>query len=139
MLVNQIGATIRLARKALSLSQKELAQRAQVATRLVGELERGERPNVSLETAFRILGEVGVSVRLFAPDGHVVVVAHPDAEDAARAARARVRRASWGGRQLRLRDEGGDDPASSSGASRLGAVTRISAQAHAIATSRGSR
>ena len=64
MLTDQVGSLLRSARKTLGLTQAELARRARVSERLWAEVERGERPNVSLETALRMLSEVGVTVRL---------------------------------------------------------------------------
>jgi transcriptional regulator with XRE-family HTH domain len=62
MLSNRIGKLLRNARQQLNLSRAELARRAGVSARLVAELERGQRPNVSLESALKLLGIVGVSV-----------------------------------------------------------------------------
>jgi HTH-type transcriptional regulator/antitoxin HipB len=133
MSTDQIGALLRTARKALGLSQKELAQRAQVSHRLWAEVERGERPNVSLKTTLRMLGEVGVSIRLTDPSGASRELQDPDTVAAARAVRAAVRRATWPGRQLRLAQEGMDDVAAARGAERLAAVSLVSAQAFAVA------
>ena len=115
MRTDQIADLLKSARKAAGLSQKEVASRAQVSTRLWAEVERGERPNVSLTTAIRMLGEVGVTVRLTDPLGARRELRTPGVEAAARSARAAVRRATWTGRQIRLEQEGKDDP---SGAAR---------------------
>ena len=74
MLAHQIGSTLREARQFLAISQAELATRAGVTTRLVSEFERGVRPNVSLETALRILNEVGVVIQLGAPNGQSMIL-----------------------------------------------------------------
>ncbi|MEO7963579.1 MAG: helix-turn-helix transcriptional regulator [Gemmatimonadaceae bacterium] len=90
-------------------TQKELARRVGVSERLWAEVERGERPNVSLETALRMLSEVGVGIRLDDPLGSSVVLHDPAAAAAAaaaRKARATIRRATWPGRQIRLAQEG---------------------------------
>ena len=94
------------ARKTLGLTQKELARRANVSERLWAEVERGERPNVSLETALRMLSEVGVSVRLNDPLGTSRELSDAQTIVAARVARAAVRRASWTGTQTTLAEEG---------------------------------
>lgn len=134
MLTTQVADLLKTARKALGLSQKELARRAGVSHRLWAEVERGERPNVSLETALRLLGEVGITVRLTEPMGTSRELGNTST--AARAARAAVRRATWQGRQIRLSDEGNevdDAPTSTRGADRLAAVALVSEQAFAIA------
>lgn len=137
MLSTQIADLLKSARKALGLSQKELAHRAGVSHRLWAEVERGERPNVSLETALRLLGEAGVTIRLTDPLGMSRELSNPSTgARAARAARAAVRRATWQGRQIRLSAEGeelDDPPANTQGADRLAAVALISEQAFAVA------
>lgn len=133
MLSQQIGSTLRDARRGLAISQAELATRAGVTTRLVSEFERGVRPNVSLETALRILNEVGVVVQLGAPDGRSVRLVDPTRADAARDARAQARRMHWTGQQIRLTDEGKAPDAPTAKTLRLAAVQRVSVQAHAIA------
>jgi transcriptional regulator with XRE-family HTH domain len=139
MLTDQIADLLKTARKGLGLTQKELARRAGVSHRLWAEVERGERPNVSLETALRMLSEVGVGIRLTDPRGTSREIRGPGTEAAARAARAAVRRATWQGRQIRLDQEGQEgqaSPAAARAAGRLGAVTRVSEQAFAVARSR---
>lgn len=136
MLTAQIADLLRTARKALHLSQAELAHRAGVSARLWAEVERGQRPNVSLETALRMLGEVGVTVRLTDPMGTSRELRNPHAEAAARAARAEVRRTTWHGRKIRLHDEGNETDDISTiarGAARLAAVAHVSEQAFAVA------
>ncbi len=140
MLTDRIGALLKTSRKALRLTQKELARRAGVSERLWAEVERGERPNVSLETALRMLSEVGVSVRLDDPLGSSHILHDPAAAAAARSARAAIRRATWQGRQIRLAEEGLDPPPAKPSANGLDATTRVSAQAFTIARARrGSR
>jgi transcriptional regulator with XRE-family HTH domain len=134
MLTNGIGELLRKSRKALGLTQKAAALRVGVSERLWAEVERGERPNVSLETALRMLGEVGITVRLDDPLGssHVLLEA-----SSARAARAALRRKTWTGRQIRLSEEGRDEPRSLINAG-LGAVAQVSQRAYAVAKSRRS-
>ncbi|MDQ2667368.1 MAG: helix-turn-helix domain-containing protein [Gemmatimonadota bacterium] len=140
MLTDQIGTLLRTSRKALRLTQKELARRAGVSERLWAEVERGERPNVSLETALRMLSEVGVSVRLDDPLGASHVLHDPATGAMARAARAAIRRSTWQGRQIRLAQEGVDPPRAVPSANGVDATARVSEQAFVIARARrGSR
>lgn len=136
MLTDQIADLIKVARKALGLTQKELASSAGVSHRLWAEFERGERPNVSLETALRMLGQVGITVRMTDAMGGSRELDAPGAALVGRAARAAARRATWRGRQLRLDQEGENDPASLTGAGRIAAVTLVSKQAFALAGAR---
>lgn len=136
MLAEQIGGLLRSARQALGSTQREMARRAGVSHRLWAEVERGERPNVSLETALRMLGEVGMGVRLTGPSGASRELRHPAGHTAARAARAALRRATWQGRQLRLEQEGMEDAAVVRGEERLAAVAQVSAQAFAVTRAR---
>lgn len=137
MRISQIASRLRSARKARGLTQQELAQRAEVSTRLVAEVERGERDNVSLATVLRLLHEVGVSVRLSgSPAREPAPSGASDDDEAGRLSRAAVRRATWSGRMIRLCDDHDDDPAVSPGVERLAAVTLISTQAYAFARSR---
>ena len=136
MLTDQIGKLLKSSRKALGLTQKELAFRAEVSERLWAEVERGERPNVSLATALRMLSEVGISVRLDHASGASHTLDNPAATATARAARAAIRRATWNGRQIRLAQEGDEPAATNAGAGRLAAVTRVSEQAFAVARAR---
>jgi transcriptional regulator with XRE-family HTH domain len=82
-----IGNALRLARRAQRLSRFELARRADVSVRLIAEFERGRRPNVSLETALKLLRLLGQSIHVSAD------AMHDDAS--AFEARAAVRRATW--------------------------------------------
>jgi transcriptional regulator with XRE-family HTH domain len=123
----------------MGLSQKELAQRVGVSARLVAEVERGMRPNVSLETALRMLTAVGVSVRLTEPSGASHEITHPETLRAARAVRAAARRSTWQGRQLRLEQEGQSEIAAPRGDARLAAVAEVSMQAYAVARAQPSR
>lgn len=131
MVATQIAATLRRARQSLGLTQREAAARAEVSHRLWSEVERGERPNVSLETAVRMLGHVGVTLRLADASGATTDVRDPSFEAAARAARAAVRRATWTGRVIRLEDD--HDAPMPTRAERIAAVSQVTRQAHAIA------
>jgi transcriptional regulator with XRE-family HTH domain len=117
----------------LKLSRDELARRGDVSTRLVAELERGQRPNVSLESALKLLNVVGISVTAKAPDGATIEIRNASTDALERAARAERRRQTWTGRQIRLHDEGDDPKPGRSKAKRLAAVSQVSEQAHLVA------
>ncbi len=133
MVNEQIGRVLRGARETLGLSQTAIARRAGVSTRLWAEVERGQRPNVSLHTAVRMLAEVGVSMSLSGVGGVAAVIRDVSLERASRAARAALRRASWTGRQILLADEGSDEMDMVAGVGRLSAVGRVSEQAYTVA------
>lgn len=132
MRTDEIAALLRTARNRIGLSQQELARRAGVSTRLMAEVERGDRPNVSFETALRLLHEAGVSVRFASRSTPARRGRSPRHADEARAARAAQRRKDWSGTQLWLAQEGRDEPVVPHGA-RLAAVTRVSRQAYVVA------
>jgi transcriptional regulator with XRE-family HTH domain len=119
-----IASTLREARRNRRMSIAELAVSAGVSPRLVSEFEQGKRPNVSLETALRLLALVGVSVRLHdtGPMG--------DAE-LARAQRAAQRRSRWTGSLSTLQAQVDPSPPSLATA-RLGAVANASELATAL-------
>ena len=133
MLTDQVGALLKNARKALGFTQKDVARKADVSERLWAEVERGERPNVSLETALRMLSVVGLSIRLTDPVGSSHELRDPRAAAAARTARAAIRRATWQGRQIRLEQEGSDSVPAKKRVNGIGAVTRVSEQAFVVA------
>ena len=137
MLTDQVGSLLRTARKTLGLTQAELARRANVSERLWAEVERGERPNVSLETALRMLSEVGVTVRLNDQLGSSHELSDPKTQAAARAARAAVRRVTWTGAQTTLARQGLPPEVAAEG--RLHAVGHVLEQAYAVARSARSR
>lgn len=60
--VGLLAATLRTARKGRGLSIVRLAALANVSPRLISELERGIRANVSFDTAMRLLQLVDVAV-----------------------------------------------------------------------------
>ena len=131
MLADQVGSLLKSARLTLGLTQRALARRAKVSERLWAEVERGERPNVSLETALRMLSEVGVTVRLNDPLGSSHELSDARSDVAARAARAVVRRATWTGTQTTLTVES-VAPKTGKSLDRLRAVGRVSEQAFAV-------
>lgn len=100
MLSDQLAKLLRSSRKAAGLTQKEVARRTGVSHRLWEEVERGERPNVSLETALRMLGAVGISLQLTDPRGRQRRLGASATNRASRAARAAVRRSMWQGTHL---------------------------------------
>lgn len=133
MLSDNIGPLLRDARRQRKLSREELARRGGVSTRLVAELERGQRPNVSLESALKLLQIVGISVVALAPDGTRTEIGDASSAETARVARAEWRRKTWTGRRIHLHDEGDDPAPPQSVAARLEAVAEVSGMAYAIA------
>jgi transcriptional regulator with XRE-family HTH domain len=134
MLSDSLGPLLKNARKHLSLSREELAARAGVSPRLVAELERSQRPNVSLETALKLLNIAGVSVVARAPDGAVSEIRGASASRLQREARAVRRRELWTGRRVPLHEAGDDPLPVRSAAKRLAAVAEISKAAYVIAS-----
>ncbi len=94
----RVALALREARLAHGFSIATLASMAGVSPRLVSDFELGKRPNVSLETALRLLELVDSSV--FAQP--VASATDADDEHAARAARAARRRATWSGEKTSL-------------------------------------
>ena len=135
MLSKQLAKLLRSSRKAAGLTQKELARQTGVSHRLWAEVERGERPNVSLETALRMLGAVGISLQLTDPRGRQRRLGGSATNPANRAIRAAVRRSTWQGAQIDLRGEGKASPPPPARGARLGAVALVSNQAFALARS----
>jgi transcriptional regulator with XRE-family HTH domain len=119
-----VASTLRETRRSRRISIADLAASAGVSPRLVSEFEQGKRPNVSLETALRLLSLVGVSIRL-------LEAAEPDDPALARAERAARRRSSWSGSLSTLQAQV-DPSAPVSSAARLGAVANASALATAL-------
>lgn len=127
MRAQQIAKSLRAARLKLGATQKDMAERVGVSARLWAEVERGERPNVSLETALRMLDSVGVQLRIgTAPLPELT-------EEEQRRARAAHRRATWTGRQVALTDEH-EPPTDRDPVRRFKAVGIVSAAAYAVAT-----
>ena len=137
MLSTQVSALLRDARIRRGLTQSELARRTHVSTRLVAELERGQRPNASLESVLRLLYELGVTMRLTEPSGSATELAGRDSAALARQARARHRRDTWMGAQVALGASGSAPGAGHVIADRVSALSAVSRQAYAMA--KGSR
>jgi len=121
MQYDHIARLLRAARLASGVTQRDLAERAGVSQRWWAEVERGERPNVSLATALRMLRAVGIGVELT-----------DSRRRAGFAERAAARRATWTGRQTTLADSAEPPPAPRGRGARLAAVTAVSQQAFAI-------
>ncbi len=133
MLGSRFGTLLRSARTHRSLSRAELAARGGVSVRLVAELEQGKRPNVSLESALKLLSAAGVSIVARAPHGGVVEIRDPSAAALERAERSAQRRKTWTGRQVHLKSSGNEPRPERSRSKRLASVGRISRQAYLIA------
>lgn len=134
MLSKRIGELLRAARRQRGLSREELAHRGGVSTRLVAELERGQRPNVSLESALNLLNIVGVSVVAKAPNGAAAEIRSGSAAALERAARVALRRQTWTGRHIFLHEEGDDPRPVRSKSKRLASVAQVSRQAYLVAS-----
>jgi transcriptional regulator with XRE-family HTH domain len=134
MFSERIGGLLKNARQQLNVSREELARRGGVSTRLVAELERGQRPNVSLESALKLLNAVGVSVIAKAPNGTAAEIRSASGQALERAARAARRRQMWTGRHVRLHDEDDGPRSARSQAKRLSAAAQVSKQAYVIAS-----
>lgn len=129
-----IGSLLLHAREQLNISRPELAQRCGVSERLLAELERGQRPNVSLETCLKLLGAVGISVRLTEPSGTVAEIRAPSAAFLERAGRAARRRQTWTGGHAPLHGPESDPILARTLAARASSVARVSQQAYLIAS-----
>lgn len=114
--VGPLAESLRAARKGRGLSIVQLATLAEVSPRLVSELERGMRANVSVETAMRLLHLVGVAVTFDAEPAPAAVAAR---------IRAERRRVQWTGEQSTLAKQA-PPPVSSSAVEQLNAVARAS-------------
>ena len=134
MRVDQIAKALRQGRLALGETQQELAGRVGVSARLWAEVERGERPNVSLETALRLLAAVGIRVQL---KGLTSAPRDGDERDAderdAALARAAHRRATWTGGRVPLGAAHEPRVDNLTTSERMGAVAQISQLAYAVA------
>ena len=114
--VGLLAQALRAARKRRGLSIAQLAAMAAVSPRLISELERGMRANVSFETAARLADLVGVAL--------IFETQPADADEAARR-RAERRRQLWTGEQSTL-SQHGPPPPPVDAAERLTAVARAS-------------
>ena len=63
MLVQEIGKSIKLRRKALKLTQPDLAQLAKVATNTLYKIERGQA-NPTLDIIEKITDVLGMEIKL---------------------------------------------------------------------------
>jgi transcriptional regulator with XRE-family HTH domain len=133
MLANRFGTLLRSARTHRGISRAELAERGGVSIRLVAELEQGKRPNVSLESALKLLRAAGVSVVARSPHGGVVEIRDPAAAALERGERSAQRRETWTGRQVHLHSSGDEPRPERSKSKRLASVERVSRQAYSIA------
>lgn len=128
----RVAALLVAARKQLRLSQAELAKRGRVSRRLVAELERGQRPNVSFETALKLLEAAGVTVMLRTAHGAAVEIRPREADALEREARAEQRRRTWAGAITSLHGAESDPGGGDSAATRLESVRRLSETAYGI-------
>jgi transcriptional regulator with XRE-family HTH domain len=120
--VARVSHVLREARLARGLSIVALASQAGVSPRLVSDFELGKRPNVSLETALRLLELVQAPLIASSEDSRVD---SSEEMNDARAARAAHRRATWTGVQTTLAELA--EPSAPAGArERLLAVARVS-------------
>jgi transcriptional regulator with XRE-family HTH domain len=133
MLASRFGPLLRSARTHRCLSRAQLAERGGVSVRLVAELEQGKRPNVSLESALKLLRAAGVTVVARAPHGGVVEIRDPSAAAVERGERSAQRRKTWTGRQVHLHASGDEPLPERSTSKRLASVGRVSRQAYSIA------
>ncbi len=139
MLSATLGELLKRARKQMGISREELARRGEVSTRLVAEVERGQRPNVSLESAMKLLNLVGVTISAKAPDGATADIMDANSAAIQRAARASLRRRTWTGRHVSLKNEGTSPDFGGSRVERLSAVSRISVQAFSVSKASAKR
>lgn len=129
MHLSDLGRVLRSARESAGVSQSALAREIGVSVRLVSEVERGVRRNVSLDTAVRLLTAVGASLTVTAPGHRPVTI--EDAREAADA-RARFRRSHWTGQIGALHDTPADTAPHVPSADHLARVTAVSAVASAV-------
>ncbi|CAN5178350.1 hypothetical protein BH09GEM1_BH09GEM1_40840 [soil metagenome] len=128
---DSLAQLITSARKRLGLSQQQLASRVGVSVNTLGEIERGHRPRVALDTIYRIMDVTGISAVFRAPDGLSAEVRPRLAPDE-RAARAVARRATWTGGVVAAHTA---EPPTASGspAARLRALSQVTQSAYAVA------
>jgi transcriptional regulator with XRE-family HTH domain len=134
MLSHGLGPLLKSARQQLGLSREALASKAGVSMRLVAEFERGQRSNVSLESALRLFKSVGITVVARAPHVAAAEIRGTGAARLERAARAARRRETWTGRHVHLRDSGDAPRAPRSLPRRIVSVAAISGAAYVIAS-----
>lgn len=134
-----IGALVHATRKRLGVGRSELAARVGVSTRLLAEFERGERPNVSLETALQVLEALGITMRLGSSSGETVVLPVDPDSSASREARAAERRATWTARVVRLEESDDEPTVAETPQQRLSDVSALSRNVHVVATATRAR
>lgn len=138
MLSHDLGPLLKGARQQLGMTREALAAKAGVSMRLVAEFERGQRSNVSLESALRLFTSVGITVVARAPHGAATEIRGAAAARLERAARAARRRETWTGRHVHLKHSGDAPRAPRSKPRRIASVAAVSHAAHVIASaSRG--
>jgi len=128
-----LGALLKQARKRTGKTRQALAAEAGVSVRLVAEFERGQRPNVSLDTALRLFDLLGMHIDVRLPQTTAQRAGSAHVNDAAFAARAAHRRATWIGRHVSLHDDDSTVHVPQSAEEARGAVWRVSQLAHAVA------
>lgn len=134
MLSHSLGPLLKSSREQLGLSRAALAAKAGVSLRLVAEFERGQRGNVSLESALRLFKVVGITVVASAPHGPAAEIRGTASARLERAARAAHRRETWTGHHVHLRDSGDAPRAPRSLPRRIASVAAISDAAYVIAS-----
>lgn len=60
----QVGQVVSRARKALGLTQEQLARKAHVSRQLVNRLEMGDAANISLSKLMEVLAALGCTLRI---------------------------------------------------------------------------
>ena len=63
MLIKEIGKSIKLRRKALKITQPDLAQLAKVATNTLYKIERGQA-NPTMDIIEKVTGVLGLEIKL---------------------------------------------------------------------------
>ena len=139
MLSQKLAVLLKKAREQLDMSREELAKRAGVSYRLVAELERGQRQHVSLESALKLLNEVGVSITATAPNGDVAQIRSAEGAHLERLARAAQRRKTWKGSYALLHQEDLEPRPPRSASQRVAAVSKVSTQAFVISAMKKAR
>lgn len=67
MIYNLLGKRIREERTKLNLTQEQLAEKVDISTSYVGQIERGER-NISLDTLVNVANILGVTIDFLLQD-----------------------------------------------------------------------
>lgn len=67
MIYNLLGKRIREERIKLNLTQEQLAEKVDISTSYVGQIERGER-NISLDTLINVANILGVTIDFLLQD-----------------------------------------------------------------------